>query len=292
MNVQRPSDELDLHALDPARPANPTAARSVQAQALLERVVATPREAQGTDAGWSPSRSTRAQGGRRWAWILGAVAAVTVAALLLPGLGDREAFASWTARPAGVPVEDAELAAEACRDVWAETATAGPAADSQAAPVLTTQVLEDMDVVLAERRGDHLLTIIGSDGWLAQCLLGPGAGGSALAPPGLYEQFGPLPPDTIDWISALTSGIDEGYYVAVFGRVGADVVAVTLQPPGLEPVQATVAAGYYAAWWPTTDPRSDDPTRITATVRLRSGEVREGVHPTDFVDAAQERQKT
>ncbi|MBP6997336.1 MAG: hypothetical protein KBB39_14480 [Phycicoccus sp.] len=197
----------------------------------------------------------------RWTALAGAAAAVTVGALVLPGLGgDDAAYASWT--PTAAPVAPAELdkVVAACRDQIGGLGDSG-----EFSPAKEGFRAEDLAVRIAERRGSWVfvtLTAPGSMSWVSDCLaeLPPGSdqdpgnvsasltGGGGWAPPqgselieGSMSQAGP---DT----GLFGSGRRETAS-ATNGQIGPDVVGVTIHAGDLT-VEASVKDGTYAAWWP------------------------------------------
>ncbi len=280
-----PTELEALRALDPARPADPAAHTRPDAVALVERVLASTPSDTAATAGASAAKvgaDVEAPGtvhvlDRRPVWwrprsvrtaTLLAAAAAVVGAVVLPNLGERTADA-WTAVPQVVPRAQALAAAERCREAWA-----GPASEGSEFPDAAERAA--MDLLLAERRGGYDLVVIGGGGWLSECMLDPDGEGAlgALAPPDLSGTSESLPAEDVDLMSAMTALTDDGYVAAVFGRIGPDVMAVTLLPPDTEPVQATIQGGYFAAFWPASTPRAGSLEGVEARLVLRSGEVR------------------
>jgi hypothetical protein len=177
--------------------------------------------------------------------VLAAALAPAVAAVVADDVGDGdEAYASWSATPASVAAHDLEAAAAACRK-----------------DVHRFVDLDEARVVLAERRGDHVVLLYRTEDpdLSAPCLVRTPAGsadvddvqiaaggstGPALkAPPrgyteGAISQFGGI---------TITDG-----------AVGDQVAGVTIQAGALT-VEASVQNGRYAAWWPGTAFESGPP---------------------------------
>lgn len=258
-------DDDALRALDPARAPDPEAHLQPTARAMLERVLTAQEVTPEILRAVAAPTPRRRRAPVRVAAILGAAAVVAGAVVVLPNLG--ESASAWTAVPQAVSDERALDAAEWCRRMFD-----GPAPEGGSTP--NAEELAAMAPVLAERRGRHDLVVIGGGGWTAQCLVDEtGGGAGALAPPNLAPS--PADPDDVVLLSSMVLLEDDGYVVAIFGAAGADVMALTLHPEGVEPVTATVASGCFAGFWPAPDARSDTPEGMRATLVLRSGEVRD-----------------
>lgn len=264
-----PLDLADLATLDPAGPADPAAATSVPAQALLERVLATPREdPPGLPAVPGRRPTPRRVPARRLALASAAVAVLAVAVVVLPGLGDRGADAAWTARPGVLDEPATQAAAEECRETWR-------AADPEDGP--TADELSGMLPLVAEHRGDVDLVVIGQGPWVASCLLSDDGAISGLSGPDSVKASPPQ--DGVSWwFGGASLKEDGGLLAAVVGRAGPDVAAVTLHPEhgadGVDAVHATLRDGWFIAFWPNElDWGSTDTDRIPLTLTLRTGEV-------------------
>jgi hypothetical protein len=70
---------------------------------------------------------------------------------------------------------------------------------------------------------------------------------------------------------------DEGWFSWIQGYAGTDVTGVTVHTPvGLD-IEASVANGRFAAWWPSDQPSSEKPEVMgawTYTVTLANGSTR------------------
>ena len=67
---------------------------------------------------------------------------------------------------------------------------------------------------------------------------------------------------------------DEGWFSLVQGHVGSDVTGVTVHTPVGTDVEASVAHGRFAAWWPSDQPSSENPEVMgapTYTLTLADG---------------------
>lgn len=267
------SDLTDLSTLDPAGTTDPDAASSVPALAMLERVLATPRD--GSTLPASPAvRPTRYRAprptGRRLALAGGVVAALALGGVLLPGLGDRAADAAWTAVPGQLDRQETLDAAQECRQTWRDTSIDPPPTEAQVAA---------MNPLVAEHRGDASLVVVGGEGWFAACLLDESGYVASLSPPDATAAVeDPAHDEVVAW-SAFMSRLESGdAFLALVGRAGADVAAVALHPEGtfgdVDVVHATLRDGWFIAFWPVgSEDAERNPVRTPLTVTLRTGEV-------------------
>lgn len=280
-----------LRALDPAPTLEPVD-RNRQA-ALLATVLAS-----NTDTG-APSAPPplRRRPARRLA--LAGVAAGTVAAasLVLPGLSDGYAYASWTPHPEPVAAPDLALVHTACLDKFGS----GPPMNQGADGV----VAKDLTVRLAERRGTWVGVLLtgtqSNTQWEVSCLAelpagttdvkhvswAAGGGGGFAAPqahelvPGGVAQFGV---DT----GLFGSGRREPASVTS-GQVGPEVAKVTIHSGGTT-AEASMKDGTYAVWWPGTAFNTSTPLppsgqggpelTITYDLTLQDGTVLHNARPT------------
>ncbi|NHA01129.1 hypothetical protein G5V59_18065 [Nocardioides sp. W3-2-3] len=235
-----------LRHLDPAPASDLTAAERARADALLARIVATP-------GGRTPSSRPRVR------TLAGAgVAAATLACLPALLLGGGDAFGSWTPTPEPLSVSAAGAAEARCRA-------------SLDVPDRTTRV------ALAERRGEWTYVLLAGPGGEATCLMpdeGDSVFGGSTADP-------PAPPalalDGLDETGSMTNVTDEGSYSYTEGYIGRDVTGVTVHvSTGLD-IQASIADGRFAAWWPSIEQSSRHPEgeSWTFTVHLADGTTRE-----------------
>ena len=261
-----------LRDLDPAPTTVLTDAERGRADAAFARILATPS----TDR--VPEKTSRPR--RRLTRLLvpiglGFAAAAAVPALVL---GGDSAFASWTSTPEPLTGVAAAEAATACRAALAATD-------------------QGERVVIAERRG----------GWTYVLLAGPDSEATCLMPEGLVDQDDPAADAREGFMGSYTSdpgeaptlapggiighdaagsvptdglwdfGDDEEWVIDVDGYVGSDVTGVTVHTPIGTDVEASVANGRFAAWWPSVKPSSENPEVMgawTYTVTLADGTTR------------------
>ena len=260
-----------LRSIDPAPTTDLTGAERERADATFARILATPCEDRAPE---EPARPRR----RRsvvLAGLLGAAAAAVPVVLL----GGGSAFASWTPRPEPLEGAAASEAAAVCRSAL-EVPDRGER------------------VVSAERRGEWTYVLIAGPRAEAACLMPEdrvssqdsadgGEGGFF----GSYDTDPVEPPtvpqDGIDETESMEGnvpsrgvwpfGSDEAWFQWVRGYVGSDVTGVTVHPPVGPDVQASVAHGRFAAWWPSGRPGGENPEVTgawTYTLTLADGRTR------------------
>ncbi|OKI49276.1 hypothetical protein A6A27_35170 [Micromonospora sp. CB01531] len=235
-----------LAVLDPARGREPTDMEWTRSRAFVDRVIAG-----------EVTRRAAHRPVRRWlavgaaAVAAGAVGAVAVPALL-PGTAER-AVASWTAVPSSRTGEQVLPQARACAasDVGARSSSPHPD-----------------DVLLAEQRGVATLLIVRKAGTVVECL---SVGDDQFAAMGLLDD-GPLPAQpagtvTLETMSSLGSG--EGMMSNIVGLVGPGVTGVEIRLDNGRVMQASVEAGWWAAWWP--GPEGGEVDRLTVIVHTADG---------------------
>jgi len=243
-----------LRDLDPAPRTALTDEELERADATFARILATPRHDQ------VPEESDRPR--RRRSQLLVPLGLLGAAGAAVPALllGGGSAFASWTPKPQPLTAAAATEAATTCRTVLEVPDQGEP-------------------VVIAERRG----------GWTYVLIAGPQAEGFCLMPddlvghqdPADHRQEGffggyttdpveaPTPPrdrivETENMAGSVpTPGLwlfsnDGGWFSSVEGYVGSDVTGVTVHTPVGTDVEASVASGRYAAWWPSDRPSSEN----------------------------------
>ena len=275
MNKQHLRDTMTdaaLRDLDPAPATTLTNAERERADATFARILATPNHDDISEAPGQPRR--------RWNRLLLPVGLVGAAGAAVPALMlGGSAFGSWTPTPeplTGIAVTEA---ATACR------AALGVPDQGER-------------VVIAERRGR----------WTYVLLAGPQAEATCLMPEGLVDQEDPASDTREGFMGSYTSdpgeaptlarsgiigygadgsvptdglwdfGDDEEWVTHVEGYVGSDVTGVTVHTPIGTDVQASVANGRFAAWWPSAKPSSENLEVMgawTYTVTLADGTTRQ-----------------
>ena len=225
------------------------------AQALLEDILAVHPTSQTDqqpsrplpDAPVDPSHGCRAatpaRSGRRQVLLPAAAVALILAAFVFQGgrEGGNAAYASWSAIPASVAGDDLEAASSACEDKLRQFAGGTTSIDPERA-----------ELVLAERRGDHVALLYRTDDpdISTTCFLRNAQGTTHVADLEIASggSTGPA-------LRAPATGFTQGA-IAEFdgasitdGAVGDAVAGVTIHTSGLT-VRATVENGRYAAWWP------------------------------------------
>ncbi len=279
-----------LRALDPAPTFEPVD-RDRQA-ALLATVLAS-----NTGTGATSAPPPRRRPARRLALAGVAAGAVAAASLVLPGLSDGYAYASWTPHPEPVAAPDLALVHTACLDEFGSSPAMSQGADRV--------VARDLTVRLAERRGTWVgILLTGNQSntqWEVSCLAelpagttdvkhvswAAGGGGGFAAPethelvPGAVAEFGV---DT----GLFGSGRRQPASVTS-GQVGPDVARVTIHSGGTT-AEASMQDGTYAVWWPGTAFDTSTPLppsgkggpelTITYDLTLRDGTVLHNARPT------------
>ncbi|MFC3688724.1 hypothetical protein [Aquipuribacter hungaricus] len=168
-----------------------------------------------------------------------AVAAIGIATSQTLGGAGTAYAASWTPAPSAASDADVAAAQQVCDDSAAEVAPEGS---------------DPLRTRLAERRGDLVLLAM-DDGSAAPAVLTcivalpPGgdaepvgsAGGGGMARPA---------PDAVSDASVFERTVPGDELSVIDGLAGERVQAVTVHSADGHVVEATVAAGHYAAWWP------------------------------------------
>ena len=264
-----PDTRLDdaIRALDPADKSLDDATQR-RAAASLERIIAGPLHSAGA-GGKSLTR--------RRLWLVPGVAAAGLAvALVGPMLSHTEQTAfAWTNTPSPVNAHAAAQAAFACtgalRQSVAEDMTGG-------VPVSTRPTIDltMVKLVVSERRGNYIFVALGQGQATYSCLSPlnsptevQAAGGGLPTPstPALHLRSNDARAD------GYGTGTDNGHeYASMVGYAGQDVSGVIIRT-GEQDIHASLANGYFAAWWPTSGPKaSPNPAYgYTLTITLRNG---------------------
>lgn len=230
-----------------------------------EATVAAHRRQAGGRGGATAAGSRRAsrQAGRppsgrmrvaRWA-VPAAVAAGLAGVFALGNtVGSGPAYASWTPDPTPVTGPNLVTAEDSCRASLVDSLAHQGDVPADIRP--TTDPASARTVV-AERRGDFVfLSMVAADTSTWQCFFRAGdlsrpsgtTGGLATAqsPPASTV---PVPPGTVEAGGAGSSSGPEGTYAFTVGRVDPGTKAVTVRTGG-QTINASVADGHFAAWWP------------------------------------------
>ena len=256
------------HALRAAAEPVPARVDAAPAQALLDRIVHAPGPVTAT-----PARSRRAgRRGRRFA--VAALAAVAaVAAFTLPQLGSGAAYASWTPDPSPLTAADqrefTDRCAAAVGETWQERAPQAAA--------------------LGEKRGDYAYMSLVAPGWSSTCFRdrdGDVHSPSIFAAPVSAAELGGRGVELQGWSQLRTP---EGYCRLMAGHVGTRVVGVDITVrtgtgERVRTVRATLAGGYFLAWYPEGLEESSS-NRTALTLRLADGGTVADLSARDLFDA-------
>jgi hypothetical protein len=183
-----------------------------------------------------------------------AAVAVFVGAMIL---APPSAFATWTAVPTPVDPAFVEQMERNCATDRPPDDLSSIDPQTRAEMEAQQEIFEKLPLVVVDRRGRAAVALFAErrpDGQaVVTCMTiakvegGPpvnGGGGSATAS---MES----PPDgPLRLFSALRDQSDAGIYTAYIGHVDLDVVQVTVERNSGGSVIASVANGYFVAWWP------------------------------------------
>lgn len=277
MNATDDRVEAALRTLDPAADLPPT--HRVDDERSLAAILATDPHDPNTVA-LTPRRRSSIR--RRALGVSAGVAAATAAFVILPGTLDaNQAYASWSEKPTSVSPSELTLAAEHCRD-------------RLSLPQRGVETLEEAQArwaatpaVLADRRGEWTYVLLAKRrGFEGYCMTQGGSdfepfmtGRSIVVDASSGEPFsGEEPAPAADEIAIMfleDGSAEEGEYVATAGRLGENVASVIMLTEDGRRVLASVADGYFAAWWPMTDRPATDfaGPKAEYIVTLRDGTV-------------------
>lgn len=181
--------------------------------------------------------------------IAGAAAAASAAVIIaLVAFATSSAFAGWTASPRRPAPPSLHTAESACTRVT-DAGAASP--------------------VLVDGRGPYVLLLYASRGSSTLCLSGP-----SFTFVGRGRLASPLRARRIALTGILTGSTAMGPFSYAVGRVGEGVRGLALALDDGTTVRATVANGWFAAWWPGKEGiRSEEITTasgvVTQKVNLR-----------------------
>ncbi len=233
MNVRT---DAALRSLD-AAVRTLSAGEQARARATLERIIVSVASIEALPPG---ATSSRRRLRRPLALIPAAALALIVGSVVVQGGSDgNAAYGSWTATPAAVTGEDLDAASSACRDKLHDDDTI----DGDRARL-----------VLSERRGDHVALLYRTEDpdLSAACLVRNPQGSTDVDRVhfGVGGSTGPvLQAPATGFTQGAVSEYDHGASSITDGAVGEAVTGVTIHAGALT-VEATVANGRYAAWWP------------------------------------------
>ncbi len=214
-----------------------------------------------------------------WRWVaLPVTAAAVIGAVAIGGLGGNDtAYAGWSATPTPLEPSQAIRAGEACRE-YLTTRVLGPDTDGPMADVanFTTQVSES-------RGGWTFVSMTGAESIGGACLMPSAAVNRLLTEADKRNSSGYVASTQSQVISNdanvdITAGgfgrTEEGDFFYATGVVSDDVAAVDIISNEGQQIEASLADGHLAAWWPLG---SSDPDHgafdFTITVTLKDGTV-------------------
>ncbi|MGL5930060.1 MAG: hypothetical protein ACRCY8_14095 [Dermatophilaceae bacterium] len=271
-----PTTTTALTHLDPA-PAELDAAQLTREHATLTTILASSRH--DNDARFVPVPSTRRRTIGRAVALGGVAAAATTGIVAAQVIGGSEsAYAGWTATPKKPTAQQQAAAAAKCRQDNVESAEAGAryrAASEEAAGSSEIPLRDQLtwinksQVALAEQRGPWSLVVLSGTGFEAICLDGGPDADEDSEAGGARTYSGEAEPLDPRRIEVAGGGISDGpggeNIVHEYGRVGSDVERITIRTTNRGDVIATVANGYFAAWWPVGDIPDVEAVRLVDT---------------------------
>lgn len=208
-------------------------------------------------------RGRRGMRGRWLPAVAVTVAALTIGATLWPGQR-QPAVASWTSTPSGATAAQANAAENLCDTVLAN-ATVGHGTSPLFGGNFTARTAR-----LAEQRGEFTFVLSSNDRWVVGCLAAPEASEN-LTETGVTQldaQTRALSSSEVEYLgSQHEATTDEAHWARVaYGRVGSQVAAVDIATVSGPVVHATVANGYWTAWWPTVGDGNIGDARVTVSL--------------------------
>jgi len=206
---------------------------------------------------------------RRSSWVmLALVALAAVTAVLVigtSGRGPAMAFAGWSATPTAPATGQLEAAEAAC---------------AQKSPGLTS-----LTPTVADTRGPDSLLVYAQNSATTTCVTGlPLLGTIAVsqAADSVTAAAGAVEPE---WIGLRFTAQGQGLR-EIAGETGAGVTAVGVVLSDGTTVQATVANGWFAAWWPGA-PDADVPIPVSFAVTTASATTSQPLTPDQIERATQ-----
>jgi hypothetical protein len=179
----------------------------------------------------------------------GAVGALVVATVVLvvnlAGGGVSKAFAGWTANPTAPASGQLEAAEAACQTTNAGLAGLIPTVADIRGPY--TQL-----VYAGAEPGLPASLRVARPGENTQCITGI-QGGPFISEAGGHRGTPSPAVGSIEWNGLVIGELDNGQtFSTLVGRVGTGVTAVSLVLQDGDTIETTVANGWVAAWWPST----------------------------------------
>ncbi|MCL1800646.1 MAG: hypothetical protein FWG25_04700 [Promicromonosporaceae bacterium] len=249
----------------------------IRAQARMEQLMALPPEAGPAQLAFRAPRTVTL---KAWRWLAIPVLAaiVIVVSLALPGSPTltpaHATLASWTPIPTEFEGELGPLH-EACRWAFGPDVTARTLFVDSRGDWVTIGYLGAGEYTTDAFTACLLATGEGQEPWVAMGVISFAniPVGSSFARNGVYlneyfltDQFAmsvtpddawldPIDPTALRLIRAVQvySSDDDGRepeFMTLVGRVGVDVVAATIYLTDVGPVEASLANGWFTAWWP------------------------------------------
>jgi hypothetical protein len=165
-----------------------------------------------------------------------AVAAIAAASLVLgtTGSGPTNAFAGWRSSPTAAASGQLQAAQAACQKLRPELTSLTP--------------------TVTDTRGAGSLLVYATHDGTTTCTTGPPQLGVVIGVSGPTSGT-PVGAAAVEWGPVGQEFAADGQvFRQLAGQVGANVTAVTLVLRNGTTVQATVANGWFAAWWPASQP--------------------------------------
>ena len=219
------------------------ASAEVETDRLVRHIISCERNSTSATRSFCPPVG-RLRGRSRAALLgtTGGVAGAAVAAVLVftAGSAPSVAFAGWTASPTPPASGQLQAAESTCSNADSSLASLTPA--------------------VADTRGPYTMLVYAASDTITGCITGQPSAGAAPIFMGRIETGGvdasPAAAGTISWRqstgivggSATPGGLPAASFVD--GQTGTGVTAVTVELEDGSSVQATIANGWFAAWWP------------------------------------------